>query len=183
MQKAEKRREERSAVWELVKVRRVSLLEDEAVRRSRLLQLGSVLKRGVASLRATPNHGSGVDLIFLVDSSASVGQDNFHNELKFIKKLLADFTVSLNATRVAIVTFSSVDRVLAQVDHVSQPSSSNHKCKLLQDQLPRVSYQSGGTYTLGALMKGLDILQVLILLLLGFIAVAVVDDVTCVHTQ
>ena len=34
-------------------------------------------------------------------------------------KLLADFTVSSNATRVVVITYSSVDRVLRQVDHIT----------------------------------------------------------------
>ena len=43
--------------------------------------------------------GVEADLVFLVDSSASVGATNFYNEIKFIRKLLADFTVSQNTTR------------------------------------------------------------------------------------
>ena len=34
-------------------------------------------------------------------------------------QLLADFTVSSNSTRVVVITYSSVDRVLRQVDHIS----------------------------------------------------------------
>jgi CUB/sushi domain-containing protein len=53
--------------------------------------------------------------VFLVDSSASVGADNFYNEIKFIRKLLADFTVSMNTTRVVVITYSSVNQ--ASLDH------------------------------------------------------------------
>ena len=49
--------------------------------------------------------------MFLVDSSASVGADNFYNEIKFIRKLLADVTVSYNTTRVVVITSSAVDQV------------------------------------------------------------------------
>lgn len=55
-----------------------------------------------------------MELVFLVDSSSSVGATNFLDELKFVKKLLADFTVSYNQTRVAVITFSSQDRVSSQ---------------------------------------------------------------------
>ena len=41
-----------------------------------------------------------------------MGANNFNNEIKFVKKLLADFTVAFNQTRVAIITFSSQDRVI-----------------------------------------------------------------------
>ena len=56
--------------------------------------------------------GSEADLVFLVDSSASVGAENFYNEIKFIRKLLADFTVSYNTTRVVVITYSSVNQVI-----------------------------------------------------------------------
>ncbi|TRY75103.1 hypothetical protein TCAL_09357 [Tigriopus californicus] len=124
---------------------------------SKVENLGSILKRGVARLRNHPHQE--VDLVFLVDSSASVGAENFHNEIKFIKKLLADFTVSFNTTRVVVVTYSSVDQVIRQVDHISSPSPLFQKCFLLDEEIPAISYNSGGTYTLGALMQALDVLQ------------------------
>eukprot|EP00095_Tigriopus_kingsejongensis_P000543 maker-scaffold212_size255419-snap-gene-0.10 protein:Tk00543 transcript:maker-scaffold212_size255419-snap-gene-0.10-mRNA-1 annotation:"hypothetical protein BRAFLDRAFT_103549" len=124
---------------------------------SKVDRLGSVLKREVARLR---NHRSQeVDLVFLVDSSASVGAENFHNEIKFIRKLLADFTVSFNTTRVVVVTYSSVEQVIRQVDHISSPSPNFHKCFLVEEEIPAISYNSGGTYTLGALLQALDVLQ------------------------
>jgi len=55
--------------------------------------------------------------VFLVDSSASVGADNFESELKFVRKLLADFTVSENATHVAVIAYSSPDSVVMFVQY------------------------------------------------------------------
>ena len=55
--------------------------------------------------------------MFLVDSSASVGADNFDSELKFVRKLLADFTVSENATHVAVIAYSSPDSVVMFVKY------------------------------------------------------------------
>lgn len=52
---------------------------------SKVEHLGSILKRCVARLRNHPHQE--VDLVFLVDSSASVGAENFYNEIKFIKKV------------------------------------------------------------------------------------------------
>ena len=101
-------------------------------------------------------------------------------------QLLADFTVSLNATRVVVITYSSVDRVIRQIDHVSRPNPHLHKCHLLQassdkmpspfptrpssvkidiivssqEEIPAITYNSGGTYTLGALMQAVEVLQV-----------------------
>ena len=112
---------------------------------------GAVLKRHVQSLRRAVN--SKVELVFLVDESSSVGAANFDDELKFVKKLLADFTVDVYTTRVAVVTFSSPNRVRRHVDYLTSPSSDNHKCALKHDHLPRVNYAGGSTYTRGAMLE------------------------------
>ena len=44
----------------------------------------------------------------------------------FDLQLLADFTVSSNSTRVVVITYSSVDRVLRQVDHIT-PNGFPHQ--------------------------------------------------------
>ena len=67
-----------------------SKLENEVLK-SKVEVLGQVLKTRVQALRHVPCQR--VELVFLVDSSASVGAENFFNELKFVRKLLADFTV------------------------------------------------------------------------------------------
>lgn len=113
--------------------------------------LGALLKKHVHKLRTVP--GNQVELVFLVDSSASVGRDNFFNEIKFVKKLLADFTVAHWAARVAIITFSSSHRVHAVVDQLRNPSTEQHKCSLLNDDLPTITYVGGGTYTKGAFLE------------------------------
>lgn len=142
-------------------------LENEVLK-SKVEVLGEVLKHRVQALRHVP--GQKVELVFLVDSSASVGAENFFNELKFVKKLLADFTVSAEAARVAVVTFSSKNRVVRHIDHVSplndKGSSSDdgggdqrHKCRLLEQELPAIGYTGGGTYTLGALLEAQSVLD------------------------
>ena len=77
----------------------------------------------------------------------------------FVFQLLADFTVSLNTTRVVVITYSSVDRVIRQIDHISRPGPQFHKCHLLEVEIPGLTYNSGGTYTLGALMQAVEVLQ------------------------
>ena len=68
-----------------------------------------------------------------------------------------------------MITYSSVDRVLRQVDHITpiadrssprSPEDAIHKCKLLDTEIPAITYNSGGTYTLGALQQAIDVLQV-----------------------
>ena len=136
---------------------------DNEVIKSKVEVLGEVLKHRVQALRHVP--GQKVELVFLVDSSASVGAENFFNELKFVKKLLADFTVSAGAARVAVVTFSSKNRVVRHIDHVTpikedpNVDDERHKCKLLEQELPAIGYTGGGTYTLGALLEAQSVLD------------------------
>ncbi|XP_065290015.1 sushi, von Willebrand factor type A, EGF and pentraxin domain-containing protein 1-like [Dermacentor albipictus] len=121
----------------------------------RLNALGAILKRHVSKLRSAPR----AELVFLVDSSASVGAENFVNELRFVRKLLADFTVSHDRTHVALVTFSSKKKVVREVDHITAPSAENHKCALHNRQLAGARYSGGGTFTLGAMKEAMDILR------------------------
>lgn len=54
-----------------------------------------------------------IEMVFLVDSSSSVGKENFLNEISFVKRLLSDFNVSFNYTRVALITFSSRSKIVS----------------------------------------------------------------------
>ena len=54
-----------------------------------------------------------IEIVFLVDSSSSVGKENFANEISFVKRFLSDFNVSFNYTRVALVTFSSRFKIVS----------------------------------------------------------------------
>uniref|UniRef100_A0A182K190 Sushi, von Willebrand factor type A, EGF and pentraxin domain-containing protein 1 n=1 Tax=Anopheles christyi TaxID=43041 RepID=A0A182K190_9DIPT len=99
-----------------------------------------------------------LDIVFLIDASSSVGPNNFQSELRFVKKLLAGFDVSVNRTRIALVTFSSRKKVFRHVDQISHPQSGNDKCLLLNYQLPAIEYSGGGTYTYGALREAEEIL-------------------------
>lgn len=56
-----------------------------------------------------------IDMVFLVDSSSSVGRENFGNEISFVKRLLSDFNVSFNYTRVALITFSSRSKIVSLI--------------------------------------------------------------------
>ncbi|XP_071491017.1 LOW QUALITY PROTEIN: sushi, von Willebrand factor type A, EGF and pentraxin domain-containing protein 1-like [Diadema antillarum] len=126
---------------------------------SKIDVLGYLLKKQVKKLRDVSN--GQVELVFLVDSSASVGIENFFNELKFVKKLLADFTVAPDATRVAIITFSSKHRVDLNVNQLddSNPQKRHHKCALLNEDLPKITYVGGGTYTKGAFENAKKVLE------------------------
>jgi hypothetical protein len=53
------------------------------------------------------------EMIFLIDASSSIGKENFDNEISFVKRLLSDFNVSFNYTRVALITFSSKSKIVS----------------------------------------------------------------------
>ncbi|XP_076647342.1 sushi, von Willebrand factor type A, EGF and pentraxin domain-containing protein 1 isoform X1 [Halictus rubicundus] len=105
------------------------------------------------------NQTDQMELIFLVDASGSVGLENFQSELNFVKNLLSDFIVGQSATRVAIVTFGGRRNVRRNVDQISRAGDNDHKCYLLNKQLSNINYAGGGTYTRGALIEALRILE------------------------
>lgn len=88
---------------------RINKLENSVIK-SKIDVISSVFKKSTNRLKSKNKK---IDVVFLIDSSSSVGKNNFMSEIKFVKKLLSDFTVSFNNTRVAIVTFSSQGRVVS----------------------------------------------------------------------
>ncbi|KAL3867863.1 hypothetical protein ACJMK2_040709 [Sinanodonta woodiana] len=126
--------------------------------KKKIERLGAVLKGHIKELRMSTNKQ--IDLIFLVDSSTSVGKNNFIEEVKFVKKLLSDFTVDTNHTRVSVITFSSRERVTRQIDYLNDETSRDrHKCSLLEEDLPKITYSGGGTFTLGAFLEAKRVLN------------------------
>lgn len=113
-------------------------------------RLGQAFKQNVRELR---EKSFCLDLVFLVDESSSVGANNFLSELRFVRKMLSDFPVAPENTRVALVTFSSKTHVVTRVDHISAPKSHQHKCSLFNHEIPAITYRGGGTYTKGAFQR------------------------------
>ncbi|XP_066591150.1 sushi, von Willebrand factor type A, EGF and pentraxin domain-containing protein 1-like isoform X2 [Prorops nasuta] len=128
----------------------------EETPRNKIDFLSSILKSQVDRLRSRTEL---VELVFLVDASDSIGKDNFRSELDFVRKLLADFTVKPSATRVALVAFAGKKNINRVVDQISRPGRNDEKCFLLNVQLKNVGYSGGGTYTKGALLEALAILE------------------------
>ncbi|KAL6256847.1 hypothetical protein P5V15_011783 [Pogonomyrmex californicus] len=118
--------------------------------------LSHLLKMHIDRLR---NKTDQVELVFLVDASGSVGAENFRSELNFVTKLLSDFTVDAMAARVALVTFSGRGNVYRNVDQISTHGPNDHKCYLLNKEFSNITYNGGGTYTRGALLEALAILE------------------------
>ena len=47
------------------------------------------------------------DIVFIIDSSGSVGRANYAKIMRFVMAIVDDLTISPNATQVGLVTFSS----------------------------------------------------------------------------
>ncbi|XP_046668707.1 sushi, von Willebrand factor type A, EGF and pentraxin domain-containing protein 1-like isoform X2 [Homalodisca vitripennis] len=122
---------------------------ENLVLKSKVEVLGEVFKKHFDALIAAEKHHK-VELVFLIDASSSVGSENFQSELEFVKKLLADFSVSYNDTRVALITFSSIGQVVREIDLMSHPNADLDKCSVLHHH---AQYTGGGTYTLGAMRE------------------------------
>lgn len=82
-----------------------------SVTKNKFERMSDVFKSSITKLKQKDKK---IDLVFLLDSSSSVGKINFKSEIQFVKKVLADLTVAYNHTRVAVVTFSSAGKVVSQ---------------------------------------------------------------------
>lgn len=87
-----------------------TLTEDNVLAmESHIKELSAIMKDTIHRIR---QQFKKIDIVFLIDSSSSVGKSNFISELRFVVKFLSDFNVSFNYTRVGIVTFSSEDQIV-----------------------------------------------------------------------
>lgn len=87
-----------------------TLTEDNVLAmESHIKELSDIMKDTIHRIR---QQFKKIDIVFLIDSSSSVGKSNFISELRFVVKFLSDFNVSFNYTRVGIVTFSSEDQIV-----------------------------------------------------------------------
>ncbi|XP_076868459.1 collagen, type XXVIII, alpha 1b isoform X2 [Brachyhypopomus gauderio] len=83
---------------------------------------------------------SPLDLVFVIDSSESIGPDNFKIMKDFVNSLIDRVSVSPNKTHVGVVVFSHLAVVVNSLDH---QSSSND----IKAAVRRMPYMGEGTYT------------------------------------
>ena len=86
----------------------------------------------------------GIDLIFILDSSGSVGASNFQNVRDFVANLVSQLEIGPDSTRVGLINFASSATVQFSLN-THQDSSS-----LLQ-AIAIVPFTGGGTNTAAAL--------------------------------
>ena len=101
------------------------------------------------------------DVVFVVDSSGSIGRPNFEKIKEFIKDVVLTFDVDPRYTRVGLIEFSTTPSIEFKL---------NEKTNLtdLIDAIDNITYSGGGTSTSDALelmrIEGFDRLGFLFLL-------------------
>lgn len=84
--------------------------------------------------------GSKVDIVFILDSSGSVGKGNFEKTKEFFKTMVGGFQIGPNDVRMASVTFSTVI-------HDTFQFSEYNSVESLRNRVLNIPYDSGGTNT------------------------------------
>ena len=100
--------------------------------------------------------GKEVDLVFILDRSASIPYQGWSSMITFIRSLLEHFSVTGDHTRVAIITYSS--HVSMEINDLNEIHVT--KCSLMQQIKQRLEQKipSGYTATYQALKKAQSIL-------------------------
>lgn len=83
-----------------------------------------------------------MDIVFIVDSSGSIGRKNFNTMKDVLLKLVRHFSVSESYARVAIVQYATTARRIFSL-HKSQQRGFLE----LQRSISRMHYSQGGTKT------------------------------------
>ena len=86
----------------------------------------------------------GIDLIFVLDSSGSVGSSNFQNVRNFVSNLVSQLEIGPDNTQVGLLNFASSPRIEFHLN-THQDNSS------LVRAIANIPYTSGGTNTAAAL--------------------------------
>ena len=85
-----------------------------------------------------------LDLVFLIDSSLSISQNDFQSEKKFIQQLISSLDIGINQTRVGIINYSYDSHIITDL------SETTNKNELLI-KINKIPYLEGGTFTSKAL--------------------------------
>lgn len=89
---------------------------------------------------------SPLELVFIIDSSESIGPENFELVKDFVNALIDRVSVSHEATRVGVVLFSHMDVVVTSLQQLSDQAS-------VKDAVRRMAYLGEGTFTGSAIRR------------------------------
>ncbi|XP_076434754.1 matrilin-1-like [Babylonia areolata] len=105
---------------------------------------------GHASARKIVSCSNEKEIVFLLDSSRSLGSDNFQKVLNFTRLMVNRYDISTNKTRVAAISFSTVARLEFGLNQY-------HSAKELRRAVEAIPYMDGlETNTHLAFRKALD---------------------------
>ncbi|XP_022079977.1 uncharacterized protein LOC110973441 [Acanthaster planci] len=85
-----------------------------------------------------------IDLVFVLDSSGSVGQSNFEKTKSFVSNVSESFQIGADQTRVAVIQYSSSVKVEFHLNTYADKT-------FLQEAIRNITYIGGGTATVSAL--------------------------------
>ncbi|XP_053118435.1 collagen alpha-1(XXVIII) chain [Hemicordylus capensis] len=94
-----------------------------------------------------------LELVFVIDSSESVGPDNFETIKQFVKTVIDAMTINQAAARVGIINFS---HEVEMVSTLQQHSNKDH----LKAAVDQMQYLGEGTFPAKAINKTIEIFQV-----------------------
>nr|XP_054930144.1 sushi, von Willebrand factor type A, EGF and pentraxin domain-containing protein 1-like [Dermacentor andersoni] len=94
------------------------------------------------------------DIVFVLDESGSIGEDNFPAERNFAEMTARLVTVSPDFSRLAVVTYGSDNKL--HINHISDGGGG--MCSFLHE-LNTIGYRGGGTMTREALKLANSLLQ------------------------
>jgi len=85
------------------------------------------------------------DVVFVVDSSASIGLENFEKAKTFVKKTVGHFNFDEYHTLVSLIEYSSVPNMVFHLQDMTDILS-------FMEAVDNVTYSGGGTLTSDALL-------------------------------
>ncbi|XP_062979321.1 collagen alpha-1(XXVIII) chain [Elgaria multicarinata webbii] len=93
-----------------------------------------------------------LELVFVIDSSESVGPENFERIKRFVKTVIDAVTVNQATARVGIINFSLKVEVVSTLQQYSNKEN-------LKGAIDAMQYQGEGTYTATAISKAIETFQ------------------------
>uniref|UniRef100_A0A8C1NMK3 Collagen, type XXVIII, alpha 1a n=1 Tax=Cyprinus carpio TaxID=7962 RepID=A0A8C1NMK3_CYPCA len=95
---------------------------------------------------------SPLELVFIIDSSESIGPENFELVKDFVNTLIDRLSLSHEATRVGVVLFSHVDVVVTSLQQLSNRES-------IKAAVRRMPYLGEGTFTGSAIRQATQLFR------------------------
>ena len=83
---------------------------------------------------------AGLDIVFVLDASGSVGSSNFVIMRDFVKSIISNFEIGADKTRVGVIRYASSASIVISLGSVNNAS-------LLNTSIDNIAFTGGGTAT------------------------------------